>query len=381
MKEYNELREENSPQYTAAPLEENLFEFHFTVRGVAGTPFERGVYHGRILLPPEYPFKPPSIIFMTPNGRFEVGKKICLSVTGYHPEFWRPAWGIRTVLLAVIGFMPTSGEGAIGALDYTDSERRALATQSLTWSCPVCHTHMSNALPEPSTEVKEEGESKKRDVQESQDMLAQLSFAYEAKKPVSTDSAQPATDSGADHQPAQAEESAQDQSVSEVQVPDREQSRPEMQELKQDEPETNDPPPQLAIIERPAAERPEAERPEAERPEAERPEAERPEAERPAPEQPEAEQAAEPVVMPADPTAAMLQPPPVGATGRPTGPIVPIGRRMQNSPSFLNPWTAAGLEDDAALIERLKMERKVLDSVLAVVLGMLAWLVSNRLSL
>lgn len=33
---------------------------HFTIRGADGTDFEGGVYHGRILLPPEYPFKPPS---------------------------------------------------------------------------------------------------------------------------------------------------------------------------------------------------------------------------------------------------------------------------------------------------------------------------------
>ena len=51
----------------------------FEVRGPAGTPFEGGLYHGRIMLPPEYPFKPPSIMLLTPSGRFEVGKKICLS--------------------------------------------------------------------------------------------------------------------------------------------------------------------------------------------------------------------------------------------------------------------------------------------------------------
>jgi len=35
-----------------------------------------GIYHGRILLPPEYPFKPPSFIMLTPNGRFETGVKV-----------------------------------------------------------------------------------------------------------------------------------------------------------------------------------------------------------------------------------------------------------------------------------------------------------------
>ena len=29
-----------------------------------------GVYHGRILVPADYPMKPPDIIVLTPNGRF-----------------------------------------------------------------------------------------------------------------------------------------------------------------------------------------------------------------------------------------------------------------------------------------------------------------------
>jgi len=35
-----------------------------------------GLYHLRILLPTTYPMSAPDIIFMTPNGRFELGKKV-----------------------------------------------------------------------------------------------------------------------------------------------------------------------------------------------------------------------------------------------------------------------------------------------------------------
>ncbi|KAI8880812.1 UBC-like protein, partial [Backusella circina FSU 941] len=128
MQEAKELASEsNTYEYTAHPLEDNIFEWHFTVRGPKDTPFENGRYHGRILLPNEYPFKPPELIFLTPNGRFELNTKICLSITGFHPEFWQPAWGIRTVLLAVIGFFPTEARGAIGGLDYPPAERKRLA--------------------------------------------------------------------------------------------------------------------------------------------------------------------------------------------------------------------------------------------------------------
>ena len=63
----------------------NSYQFHL----VQGTDFEGGVYHGRILLPIDYPFKPPNIVFLTPNGRFEAGKKICLSISAHHPEEWQ----------------------------------------------------------------------------------------------------------------------------------------------------------------------------------------------------------------------------------------------------------------------------------------------------
>ena len=53
-------------------------EWHCTLRGPAGTEFEGGLYHFRILLPAEYPFRPPSIMLLTPNGRFELNSKVCL---------------------------------------------------------------------------------------------------------------------------------------------------------------------------------------------------------------------------------------------------------------------------------------------------------------
>ncbi|XP_068243502.1 ubiquitin-conjugating enzyme E2 J1 [Palaemon carinicauda] len=133
-KELNEATEE----YYAQPLEDNLFEWHFTVRGPPDTEFDGGIYHGRIIMPADYPMKPPNIIFLTPNGRFETNKKICLSISGHHPETWQPSWSIRTALLAIIGFMPTPANGTIGSLDYTAQERAKLAKKSQEFECAEC---------------------------------------------------------------------------------------------------------------------------------------------------------------------------------------------------------------------------------------------------
>ena len=67
---------------------------------------------------------------LQPNGRFEVNTKICLSISSYHPEHWQPSWSIRTALVALTAFFPTTGDGAIGALAYSKEERKALAAAS-----------------------------------------------------------------------------------------------------------------------------------------------------------------------------------------------------------------------------------------------------------
>ena len=46
--------------------------------------YQGGLYHGKIIFPIEYPNKAPKLIFITPNGRFDVNKEICLSFTSFH---------------------------------------------------------------------------------------------------------------------------------------------------------------------------------------------------------------------------------------------------------------------------------------------------------
>ncbi len=43
-----ELQREPSPMYYAAPLEEDMFLWHFTIRGPPKTDFDGGIYHGEI---------------------------------------------------------------------------------------------------------------------------------------------------------------------------------------------------------------------------------------------------------------------------------------------------------------------------------------------
>jgi ubiquitin-conjugating enzyme E2 J1 len=141
-----ELALHPSDRYVAAPLEHDMFEWHFTIAGPTDSEFTGGMYHGRILLPPDYPFKPPHIVFLTKSGRFETNVKVCLSFSAFHPELWQPAWGIRLILEALIAFLPTPADGAIGALNYTKEERQKLAKLSTDYYCPVCQKKCSELL-------------------------------------------------------------------------------------------------------------------------------------------------------------------------------------------------------------------------------------------
>ncbi|KAI0646855.1 ubiquitin-conjugating enzyme/RWD-like protein [Trametes meyenii] len=151
MQEARELANDPCTDYAAAPLEDDIFEWHCTIRGSPGTEFEGGLYHFRILLPSEYPFRPPSIMMLTPNGRFELNTKICISFTNYHEELWQPAWGVRTAIIGLQGFFPLKGTAAVGvgALEYPTAERKRLAALSREWVCPRCNMSNIEHLPDP----------------------------------------------------------------------------------------------------------------------------------------------------------------------------------------------------------------------------------------
>ena len=64
-----------------------------------------GYYHGKLLFPNDFPFKPPTILILTPSGRFEPNKPLCFSMSDYHPETWNPSWTVTTIIMGVISFM------------------------------------------------------------------------------------------------------------------------------------------------------------------------------------------------------------------------------------------------------------------------------------
>ncbi|KAF8649485.1 hypothetical protein AX16_005773 [Volvariella volvacea WC 439] len=96
-KEYIAMQKEPPPFIWAAPDEKNILTWNFLIRGPPDSVYAGGEYHGILLFPSEYPFKPPGIKMLTPSGRFQPDKKICFSMSDFHPGTWNPAWSVATM--------------------------------------------------------------------------------------------------------------------------------------------------------------------------------------------------------------------------------------------------------------------------------------------
>lgn len=132
---HNTIRSTNtssSAYVRIGPFGKNLLRWHFSVCGPANSVYENGIYHGRVLLPPNYPASPPRIQMITPSGRFIPGEDICLSASSYHPETWTPRWTVLSLVDALrLHMLTTANE--IGGVLATDEKRKEYALQSRSW--------------------------------------------------------------------------------------------------------------------------------------------------------------------------------------------------------------------------------------------------------
>lgn len=126
--------EENPPPYIMArPNENNILEWHYVIRGPPDSPYFEGQYHGTLTFPSDYPYKPPAIRMITPNGRFKENTRLCLSMSDYHPNTWNPSWSVSTILNGLLSFM-TGDEATTGSITTTEQQKKILAERSMGYN-------------------------------------------------------------------------------------------------------------------------------------------------------------------------------------------------------------------------------------------------------
>ncbi len=84
--------------------EKDYYKWNATITGPQQSPYENGIFNLDIVFPPNYPFKPPSIVFKTPIYHPNISKKgeICLDIL---KDQWSPALTISKVLLSICSLL------------------------------------------------------------------------------------------------------------------------------------------------------------------------------------------------------------------------------------------------------------------------------------
>ena len=127
------------------------------------------------MLPSTYPLRPPSFRFLTPSGRFEPNREICLSISGHHEETWQPAWGLRTALTAIRSFMAGEAMGQVGGVEAGREVRERLAGESRRWRCAVCG---GQRMEDVETEMVRAAEAAGAEAAQAQSVPGELRLAY-----------------------------------------------------------------------------------------------------------------------------------------------------------------------------------------------------------
>ncbi|XP_048752234.2 ubiquitin-conjugating enzyme E2 J2-like isoform X2 [Ostrea edulis] len=146
------------------PLPSNILEWHYIVTGPAKSPYEGGIYHGKLVFPREFPFKPPSIYMITPNGRFKCNTRLCLSISDFHPDTWNPAWSVSTILTGLLSFM-LEKDPTLGSIETSDYTKRQLAAQSGTFN--LSDKVFCDLFPDVAEEIKEEQHRRAEELRQS----------------------------------------------------------------------------------------------------------------------------------------------------------------------------------------------------------------------
>ena len=138
-----------------------------------------GLYHGKLKFPDDFPFKPPAIMMLTPSGkanlfsafecveplapkiappcnaskneflnhsknsissgRFETGRRLCLSMSDFHPESWVPTWSVATILNGVLSFMLEVHSSHMSDPNLPISHRMDFSQRAKSLSLPQPH--------------------------------------------------------------------------------------------------------------------------------------------------------------------------------------------------------------------------------------------------
>jgi ubiquitin-conjugating enzyme E2 D/E len=103
-KEIEDLSKDPPSNCTAGPIEDNIYLWEAMIFGPEDSPYNGGIFKLRIQFPADYPFKPPSINFVTKIYHPNINSAgiICLDIL---KRQWSPALTVSKVLLSIVSLL------------------------------------------------------------------------------------------------------------------------------------------------------------------------------------------------------------------------------------------------------------------------------------
>lgn len=104
MKEYMTMSTSPPPNISAAPIDDcDMYKWQAIIFGPADSVYAGGVFKLTIVFPPDYPFKPPRVEFVTKIYHCNiVNKYLCIDIL---KNQWSPALTIDKVLLSILSLL------------------------------------------------------------------------------------------------------------------------------------------------------------------------------------------------------------------------------------------------------------------------------------
>ena len=118
----------------AYPNSKDILTWYFLLIGPDDSDYKGGQYIGKIIHSPNYPLTPPDFMMLTPNGRFAVNKKICLTNSGYHSDEWSPTWTIKAILQGFLSIMLADVDNGISHIRESKQTRKRYALESIQFN-------------------------------------------------------------------------------------------------------------------------------------------------------------------------------------------------------------------------------------------------------
>lgn len=128
------LLKEKPDYFEAIPQKDNMLVWYFILKGPKDTVYQEGYYIGKIEHDISYPEKPPNFYMMTPNGRFSINQKICLTISSYHSDQWSPSWTILNIVNAFYSVMIEDQDSGISHIRDTPQARKKMASESVKYN-------------------------------------------------------------------------------------------------------------------------------------------------------------------------------------------------------------------------------------------------------